>query len=667
MDHIGTCTYSPEDNKIRITPYQRLDKDVYLRVKAAGFIWAPQQKIFVAPMWTPEREDLAIELCGEIGDEDTSLVERAEERAGRFEEYRENRKADAEQAHAGVERITSGIPLGQPILIGHHSEKHARKDQERIENGMRKAVKMWETAEYWKHRAAGALAHAKYKENPAVRARRIKGLEADKRKQERNKAEAELKLKLWSQPDLTVEKARTVSNTANVHLPRKEGDKPDFNQCPDANSCLSGENGNNYYPSLYAPRTLEEIITAAKRTYPRQIAYASRWLSHFENRLTYEKAMLEDQGASDLIAPTKRPAQLPLLNYRQDTFQAPKMYHRGEFETLPQLEMTTAEYQKIYKDRRGTRIIGRANHRVRMAMVDLQKYPQFRTAADDAHAKQYGEKCVRRYQDVIVFLTDSKVHPKPEPAGPAPEPEYREPAIVMPAYRPHQEKSEEQQKIETLREQIKAGVKVVTATSLFPTPPELAKRMFELADIHPGECVLEPSAGTGNLIKAVLDRVDTEVLAYEINRDLSDMLYRLYPSYKLQVRNKDFLEVTDFQGCYPKILMNPPFENKQDIRHVRHAFTFLKPGGRLVAVMSSGVTFRSDKETAEFRHWLEEIGATIEPLPAETFKESGTSVNTCLVVIDRPQETREAQPEEEKATPGPVIPATPKTQMALFG
>src|SRR5437879_2478453 len=49
----------------------------------------------------------------------------------------------------------------------------------RLDNGMRRAVKMWETASYWKSRAAGAIAAAKYKERPDVRARRIKGIEAD--------------------------------------------------------------------------------------------------------------------------------------------------------------------------------------------------------------------------------------------------------------------------------------------------------------------------------------------------------------------------------------------------------------------------------------------------------------------------------------------------------
>ena len=37
----------------------------------------------------------------------------------------DKRAADAERAHAGVNAITDGIPLGQPILVGHHSEKRA--------------------------------------------------------------------------------------------------------------------------------------------------------------------------------------------------------------------------------------------------------------------------------------------------------------------------------------------------------------------------------------------------------------------------------------------------------------------------------------------------------------------------------------------------------------
>jgi hypothetical protein len=91
-----TATYSPDDNKLRLYAGGRLPADTYARVKAAGFAWAPKQELFVAPMWTPHREDLLLELCGEIGDEDTGLTERAEQRADRFEEYGEHR---AQEAH----------------------------------------------------------------------------------------------------------------------------------------------------------------------------------------------------------------------------------------------------------------------------------------------------------------------------------------------------------------------------------------------------------------------------------------------------------------------------------------------------------------------------------------------------------------------------------------
>src|SRR5207248_8303164 len=119
------------------------------------------------------------------------------ERADRFEEYGDKRGAEADRARAAAGAIAEGIPLGQPILVGHHSERHARRDAERIESGMRRAVRLWETSRYWTDRAAGAIRHAKHKELPAVRARRIKTLEAEKRKQERTRDEAIRFLRAW--------------------------------------------------------------------------------------------------------------------------------------------------------------------------------------------------------------------------------------------------------------------------------------------------------------------------------------------------------------------------------------------------------------------------------------------------------------------------------------
>lgn len=83
-----TATYSPEDDKLRLYTGYRVDQETYAysRLRAAGFSWFPEQQLFVVTNWTPERADLLIEFCGEIGDEDKFLVRRGGERADRIQE-----------------------------------------------------------------------------------------------------------------------------------------------------------------------------------------------------------------------------------------------------------------------------------------------------------------------------------------------------------------------------------------------------------------------------------------------------------------------------------------------------------------------------------------------------------------------------------------------------
>ncbi|MGJ7512714.1 DUF3560 domain-containing protein [Variovorax sp. GT1P44] len=275
-----SATYSPEDNQLRLYSVSRLSADLYARVKGAGFSWAPKQEVFVAPMWTPGREDLLIELCGEIGDEDTTLADRAEERADRFEEYSEKRGADASAARDAVASISSRFEFGQPILVGHHSERRARKDKERIENNMRKAVQMWDTAQCWEARAKGAKRHAAYKQLPAVRHRRVKGLSADLRKQEKTLKEHETILALWQVQGLTLEQAVKITNYDYLTVQRE---------------------GKPYPESLYSLLTAGEITTdeaaaLAVKKHNSGAAWCRRWLGHYANRIAYEKAMLDESG-----------------------------------------------------------------------------------------------------------------------------------------------------------------------------------------------------------------------------------------------------------------------------------------------------------------------------------------------------------------------------------
>jgi hypothetical protein len=69
-----TATYSPEDNKLRLYPCSRLDSATYER-EGGRLQVGTRQELFMAPMWTPAREDLLMELCAQqIGDEDTGLL-----------------------------------------------------------------------------------------------------------------------------------------------------------------------------------------------------------------------------------------------------------------------------------------------------------------------------------------------------------------------------------------------------------------------------------------------------------------------------------------------------------------------------------------------------------------------------------------------------------------
>jgi Methyltransferase small domain. len=165
----------------------------------------------------------------------------------------------------------------------------------------------------------------------------------------------------------------------------------------------------------------------------------------------------------------------------------------------------------------------------------------------------------------------------------------------------------------------------------FPTPKATVEKMLAEANIEPGMSVLEPSAGKGNIADIIKEEhPNAEIEAVEPVPELRSILEAKGHS----IVGRDFLE---HEGEYDRIVMNPPFEKRQDVAHVRHAFKLLKPGGRLVAIMSEGPFFGQDKIATDFREWLDEVGWS-EQLPEGSFKSSErpTGVSTRMVVIDKP-------------------------------
>lgn len=164
----------------------------------------------------------------------------------------------------------------------------------------------------------------------------------------------------------------------------------------------------------------------------------------------------------------------------------------------------------------------------------------------------------------------------------------------------------------------------------FETPGPLAARVVEMARIRPDMMVLEPSCGRGALIKEVFaQQPGTRIHGVEIQLD-NAIRCRLLGA---EVEQADFLQVV--AAPCDRVVMNPPFARQADIDHVQHAFEMLRPGGRLVSIMSAGVKFRENQKTVAFRALLEQNDGEIIDLPPGSFAESGTGVNTVIVTLDK--------------------------------
>ena len=276
------ATYSVEDNKLRLYASERLDPELYSRIKKAGFIFAPKQALFVAPKWTPAREDLCIELAGEITAEQSTMVERAEAKAERLEGIAARREQQSNAFYTAAEAISRRFEFGQPILVGHHSERRARKDKERMESAMKKSVELHNSIQYWNWKATGVERHANQKANPRTRANRIKGLLKDLRDCQRNINHAQLCVKLWED----IEKIESVEqfNKAVETLAGSRLETGSPAGWDDYNDVISGK---------IEHRALVEKLIDRWDAY-RHSEHNQRWISHTLNRLAYERNELDE-------------------------------------------------------------------------------------------------------------------------------------------------------------------------------------------------------------------------------------------------------------------------------------------------------------------------------------------------------------------------------------
>lgn len=89
-----------------------------------------------------------------------NVQEWAKRRAERYQQWANAAEVQSAASHKRSHNLVKDIPLGQPILVGHHSEKHHRRTLDRSWDALGKAVALSDKAEqhesradYWNSRA----------------------------------------------------------------------------------------------------------------------------------------------------------------------------------------------------------------------------------------------------------------------------------------------------------------------------------------------------------------------------------------------------------------------------------------------------------------------------------------------------------------------------------
>jgi hypothetical protein len=193
-----TITHTHEDGTV-LTGSSKGD-GVYEIVQAYGWRYSRSVGIYVrgsrdkpAPMIKIRATTAALEEAGHTvtvnvddtwrtaAEREAARGERVAERVERLEERADKAAGRANAAHEASRSLAERIPLGQPILVGHHSERRARRDVERIQAGAHKSAEESKRAQTLADRAAGAAANEAHKADGPAIMRRIERLETEAR------------------------------------------------------------------------------------------------------------------------------------------------------------------------------------------------------------------------------------------------------------------------------------------------------------------------------------------------------------------------------------------------------------------------------------------------------------------------------------------------------
>ena len=179
--------------------------------------------------------------------------------------------------------------------------------------------------------------------------------------------------------------------------------------------------------------------------------------------------------------------------------------------------------------------------------------------------------------------------------------------------------------------------------AFYPTPEDVVHRLLYNTYIDNDDKILEPSAGEGHIIDGIMKKKKVKeninITAVEIDSNRCAILRDKYNGCSnIKIHNENFLDMKAVE-IYDLIIMNPPFYGTHYMNHIRHAYDFLKPGGKLISILPASASVNSGKKHEAFRKWVNErpysCTGAFSDLPMESFKSSGTNINTCIIEIKK--------------------------------
>ena len=173
------------------------------------------------------------------------------------------------------------------------------------------------------------------------------------------------------------------------------------------------------------------------------------------------------------------------------------------------------------------------------------------------------------------------------------------------------------------------------------TPLEISKKMQQSAHICDNDIVLDPSAGTGNLVNG-LNIPKENIFLVEPNPEFCEFLRRNGYVNVIQSTFEDALDKRVLPNNISKILMNPPFSKQSDLKHILLAYELLNKGGTLVSIIGKNSLLERDinnQKSPTLENFINICKSSkihqIVNLEPASFEESGTICDTCMIILEK--------------------------------